>query len=157
MDRARDAFRAMNLNTVEYPVYWNAIEPEEASSTSPVSTRFSAGVRSQGLRAVLLWFAPGEWRHGLEPQLGQVRSQPLPQGAGPRRKPIRVLSPHSRATLEADKKAYTTMMKHLREMDETDRTVIMMQWRTNRDCWAVPATTRRKPTSCSAARFPRSW
>jgi hypothetical protein len=38
-----------------------------------------------------------------------------------------VLSPHSRATLEADQKAYTTMMKHLREMDEADRTVIMMQ------------------------------
>jgi len=38
-----------------------------------------------------------------------------------------VLSPHSRATLEADKKAYVAMMTHLRQVDEADRTVIMMQ------------------------------
>jgi hypothetical protein len=29
--------------------------------------------------------------------------------------------------LEADKKAYTTMMRHLKEIDEAGRTVILMQ------------------------------
>ena len=29
MERSWGRFKAMNLNTVEYPVYWNAIEPEE--------------------------------------------------------------------------------------------------------------------------------
>jgi hypothetical protein len=42
-------------------------------------------------------------------------------------KPIRVLSPMSKTNLEADKKAYSAMMKHLREIDETERTAIMMQ------------------------------
>ena len=62
MDRARDAFRAMNLNTVEYPVYWNVIEPEEGKFDFSGFDQILRGVRSQGLRAVLLWF--GTWKNG---------------------------------------------------------------------------------------------
>src|SRR5271157_684498 len=29
MERAWPSFKAMNLNTVEYPVYWNVVEPVE--------------------------------------------------------------------------------------------------------------------------------
>ena len=128
MDRARDAFRAMNLNTVEYPVYWNVIEPEEGKFDFSGFDQILRGVRSQGLRAVLLWF--GTWENGaMDWSPNWVKSDPsrFPRVLDRGGRPIRVLSPHSRATLEADKKAYTTMMKHLREMDETDRTVIMMQ------------------------------
>ena len=128
MDRARDAFRAMNLNTVEYPVYWNVIEPEEGKFDFSSFDQILRGVRSQGLRAVLLWF--GTWKNGaMDWSPNWVKSDPsrFPRVLDRGGRPIRVLSPHSRATLEADKKAYTTMMKHLREMDETDRTVIMMQ------------------------------
>src|ERR1035437_4136670 len=32
MERAWPALKAMNLNTVEYPVYWNVVEPEEPSA-----------------------------------------------------------------------------------------------------------------------------
>jgi hypothetical protein len=128
MDRARDAFRAMNLNTVEYPVYWNVIEPEEGKFDFSGFDQILRGVRSQGLRAVLLWF--GTWKNGaMDWSPNWVKSDPsrFPRVLDRGGRPIRVLSPHSRATLEADKKAYTTMMKHLREMDEADRTVIMMQ------------------------------
>jgi hypothetical protein len=128
MDRARDAFRAMNLNTVEYPVYWNVIEAEEGKFDFSGFDQILRGVRSQGLRAVLLWF--GTWKNGaMDWSPNWVKSDPsrFPRVLDRGGRPIRVLSPHSRATLEADKKAYTTMMKHLREMDETDRTVIMMQ------------------------------
>jgi hypothetical protein len=128
MDRARDAFRAMNLNAVEYPVYWNVIEPEEGKFDFSGFDQILRGVRSQGLRAVLLWF--GTWKNGaMDWSPNWVKSDPsrFPRVLDRGGRPIRVLSPHSRATLEADKKAYTTMMKHLREMDEADRTVIMMQ------------------------------
>jgi hypothetical protein len=37
------------------------------------------------------------------------------------------LSPHGAATLEADRKAFGALMKHLREIDENDRTVILVQ------------------------------
>ena len=128
MDRARDAFRAMNLNTVEYPVYWNVVEPEEGKFDFSGFDQILHGVRSQGLRAVLLWF--GTWKNGAmdwSPNWVKANPSRFPRVLDRGGRPIRVLSPYSRATLEADKKAYTTMMKHLREMDEADRTVIMMQ------------------------------
>ena len=128
MERARDSFRAMNLNTVEYPVYWNVIEPQEGKFDFSGFDQILRGIRSQGLRADILWF--GTWKNGaMDWSPNWVKSDPsrflrVLDRAG---KPIRVLSPHSRATLEADRKAYTAMMKHLREIDEADRTVIMMQ------------------------------
>ena len=42
-------------------------------------------------------------------------------------RPIRVLSPHGRATLEADRRAYRELVKHLKEIDGKDQTVILMQ------------------------------
>ena len=42
-------------------------------------------------------------------------------------RPIRVLSPHSAATLDADRRAYSALMKHIKEIDGNDHTVILMQ------------------------------
>ena len=128
MERASGAFRAMSLNTVEYPVYWNVIEPEEGKFDFSGFDQILRGLRSQGLRAVILWF--GTWKNGaMDWSPNWVKADPsrfarvLDRGG----QPIRVLSPHSGANLEADKKAYTAMMKHLRDVDEADRTVILMQ------------------------------
>ena len=76
----------------------------------------------------LLWF--GTWKNGaMDWTPNWVKSDPkrFPRVIDRSGSPIRVLSPHSRTTLEADKKAYVTMMKHLREVDEAYRTVILMQ------------------------------
>src|ERR1039457_1508492 len=128
MERARDSFRAMNLNTVEYPVYWNVIEPVEGRFDFTGFDQILRGIRAQGLRAVILWF--GTWKNGaMDWTPNWVKADParFPRVIGPGGKPIRVLSPHSRADLEADRKAYVGMMRHLREIDEADRTVIMVQ------------------------------
>ena len=62
MERAWPTFRAMNLNTVEYPVYWNVIEPEEGRFDFADFDRILKGLRSQGFRADVLWF--GTWKNG---------------------------------------------------------------------------------------------
>lgn len=56
MERAQPTFRAMNLNTVEYPVYWNAIETEEGKFDFSGFDQILRGIRAQDLRAVILWF-----------------------------------------------------------------------------------------------------
>ena len=128
MEQAWPGFKAMNLNTVEYPVYWNVIEPEDGRFDFSGFDRILTGLRSQGLRAILLWF--GTWKNGaMDWAPNWVKADPkrfarvIDSGGHP----IRSLSPMSKVTLAADRKAYATMMKHLREVDEADRTAILVQ------------------------------
>jgi len=128
MERAWPKFKAMNANTVEYPVYWNVIEAEEGRFDFTAFDQILRSTRAQGLRAVLLWF--GTWKNGaMDWTPNWVKSNParFPRVIDSGGHPIRVLSPNAPANLEADRKAYIAMMKHLREIDEADRTVIMMQ------------------------------
>lgn len=128
MQRAWPTFKAMNLNTVEYPVYWNVIEPVEGKFDFTAFDQILHGLRAQGLRAMILWF--GTWKNGaMDWSPNWVKADPkrFPRVLDSGGRPIRVLSPHSRTTLEADKRAYLAMMKHLREIDEAERTVIMSQ------------------------------
>jgi len=128
MERAWPKLKAMNANTVEYPVYWNEIEREEGKFDFSDFDQILQRARAQGLRVVLLWF--GTWKNGAmdwAPNWVKSDVTRFPRVLDSGGKPIRVLSPHSRATLEADKKAYMAMMTHLRQVDEADRTVILMQ------------------------------
>ena len=128
MERAWPGFKAMNLNTVEYPVYWNVIEPEEGRFDFSAFDRILTGLRSQGLRAIVLWF--GSWKNGaMDWAPNWVKADPkrFPRVIDNGGHPIRSLSPMSKVTMEADRKAYVAMMKHLRELDEADRTAIMVQ------------------------------
>ena len=128
MERAWPKLKAMNANTVEYPVYWNEIEREEGQFDFRDFDQILRRARAEGFRVVMLWF--GTWKNGAmdwAPNWVKSDVKRFPRVLDSGGKPIRVLSPHSRATLEADKKAYVAMMTHLRQVDEADRTVIMMQ------------------------------
>jgi len=128
MERAWPKLKAMNANTVEYPVYWNEIEPQEGKFDFGDFDRILLRARNEGLRVVMLWF--GTWKNGAmdwAPNWVKSNLTRFPRVINSGGKPIRVLSPHSPANLEADRKAYTTMMKHIKEMDEAYRTIIMMQ------------------------------
>jgi hypothetical protein len=128
MERAWPKLKAMNANVVEYPVYWNVIEPEEGKFDFGDFDTILRGARAQGLRVDMLWF--GTWKNGAmdwAPNWVKSDLKRFPRVIDRGGNPIRVLSPHSPATLEADKKAYVTMVKHLREIDEAERTVILMQ------------------------------
>jgi len=128
MERSWSKFKAMSLNTVEYPVYWNEIEREEGKFDFRDFDQILRRARAQGFRVVMLWF--GTWKNGAmdwAPNWVKSDVKRFPRVLDSGGKPIRVLSPHAKATLEADKKAYVAMMTHLRQVDEADRTVIMMQ------------------------------
>ena len=128
MERAWPKLKGMHCNTVEYPVYWNEIEPQEGKFDFRDFDRILLRARAEGFRVVMLWF--GTWKNGAmdwAPNWVKSDLARFPRVLDSGGKPIRVLSPHSKATLNADKKAYVAMMTHLRQVDETDRTVIMMQ------------------------------
>jgi hypothetical protein len=128
MERSWSKFKAMSMNTVEYPVYWNEIEREEGKFDFADFDQILRRARAQGFRVVMLWF--GTWKNGAmdwAPNWVKSDVKRFPRVLDSGGKPIRVLSPHAKTTLEADKKAYVAMMTHLRQVDEADRTVIMMQ------------------------------
>lgn len=128
MKRAWPKLKAFHANTVEFPVYWEAIEPEPGRFDFTALDQIIRAARAQGLRAVLLWF--GTWKNGTMDYVpAWVKSDPVrfPRVLDAAGKPMRVLSPHSPANLEADRKAFTAFMKHVREIDETHHTVIIVQ------------------------------
>ena len=128
MERAWPKLRAMHANAIEYPVYWNEIEPREGRFEFGDFDQILRRARSQGVRVVMLWF--GTWKNGAmdwAPNWVKSDTTRFPRVIDSGGKPIRVLSPHSKNTLDADRKAYVAMMRHLKEVDEADRTVIMMQ------------------------------
>ena len=127
-------FKAANLshsNTVEFPIYWDEVEPEEGKfNFKSVDTLLSIARRYK-VKLILLWFAT--WYCGnmdyappwmkINPQrYKRVMSPILPDG-----KDVWVLSSHCKANLEADKQAFNALCKYLKVKDSTKHTVIGIQ------------------------------
>ena len=121
-------FKSYNANTIEFPVHWGYIEPQEGEFDFAAFDQILRDIRAHALRAIVLWF--GTWKGGDDTFLPDwVRSNPkrFPHALDEGGKALRTLSPHGATTLEADRKAFTALMKHIREIDENDRTVILVQ------------------------------
>ena len=55
--------RAMNLNTVVAPVYWELLEPREGQFDFTQVDSLIAQARANDMRLVLLWF--GSWKNSM--------------------------------------------------------------------------------------------
>jgi len=122
------ALEAAHVNTVEAPVYWELMEPEKGKFDFANVDLLVEGARAHHLRLVLLWF--GTWKNGQAhyvPAWMKRDTKMYPRVIGARGKMLDVMSPNSSANLEADKSAYAALMRHLREVDGTEHTVILMQ------------------------------
>jgi hypothetical protein len=121
-------FKSYHANTIEFPVHWGYIEPEEGRFDFAAFDQIIRDIRAHDLRAVVLWF--GTWKGGDDTfQPDWVRSNPtrFPHALDDDGKALGTLSPHGAATMEADRRAFAALMKHIREIDERDRTVILVQ------------------------------
>ena len=119
---------AMHFNTVLAPAYWQLIEPREGDFDFTTVDGLVHGARKHNVKLVLLWF--GTWKNSMSSYVpGWVKRD---QGRFPRvtksdGSSEEILSALSSNTLEADSKAFAALMKHLREIDSFDRTVITIQ------------------------------
>jgi hypothetical protein len=120
--------REMHCNTAEVPVYWEEMEPQEGSFNFATVDGIVEGARANGFRLVLLWF--GTWKNGkMDYAPAWVKENParFPRMLDETGRPVRVLSPHSENNLNADARAFSALMTHLREIDGERHTVIMVQ------------------------------
>lgn len=118
----------LHANTVEAPVYWEQMEPQEGKFNWDNVDAVVRGAREHNLHVVLLWF--GTWKNGnmhYVPQWVKTDTRRFPRVIRADGEPIDVLSASGRATLQADKTAFVALMRHLKALDETERTILMAQ------------------------------
>ena len=123
-----ESMAALHANTVEAPVYWEQFEPEPGKFDFTNVDAIISGARTHNLHVVLLWF--GTWKNGnmhYVPTWVKTDTVKFPRVIRADGEPIDVLSPLSRSTLEADKAAFSALMRHLSQTDEDQHTVLLIQ------------------------------
>jgi beta-galactosidase GanA len=109
---------AMHLNTIEVPVYWEDVEPQEGRFKFDTFDSIIRMAREHHFRLVMLWF--GTWKNGTmdyAPAWVKSDTKRFPRMIDDGGHPVRVLSPLSETNLNADRTAYSHVMAHLKQVD----------------------------------------
>ena len=118
----------LNVNTVLAGLNWELIEPEEGRFDFTLVDGLIQGARRNNLRLVFLWF--GSWKNGMSsyvPLWVKKNFQRFPRVQIAKGEKIEVLSPFAEANWKADADAFAALMRHIREVDGRDSTVLMIQ------------------------------
>ena len=118
----------LNLNTVLMPVYWELIEPTEGKFDFTLVDGLIQDARKNKLRLVPLWFA--SWKNSMSsyaPAWVKTNQRRFPRSQDRNGSGMEILSPFSKENVDADARAFAAFMRHLREVDGNDHTVIMIQ------------------------------
>ena len=118
---------ALGLNTVVTPLSWELVEPKEGAYDFALVDGLLAQARQEHQRIVFLWLA--SWKNGMSsyaPVWVKQDTQRFPRVVQ-HGSEIEILSPMSSATQQADARALTALMQHIKQVDAQDQTVLMMQ------------------------------
>ena len=116
------------VNTVLAVVSWEQTEPEEGKFDFTVVDNLLADARAHDMKLMILWF--GSWKNGITsyiPTWVKKDTKRFPLAHTPEGKPLPILTTLGENTREADGKAFAAMMRHLKEVDAKEQTVIMIQ------------------------------
>ncbi|HWG20186.1 MAG TPA: DUF5597 domain-containing protein [Terracidiphilus sp.] len=117
----------MGLNTVVTPLSWELVEPREGTYDFALVDGLLDQARAAHERVVFLWLAT--WKNGMSsyaPVWVKQDTKRFPRVVA-QGKEVEILSPLSEATQQADGRAFAALMRHIKEMDSRDHTVVMMQ------------------------------
>jgi len=131
------AVKALHANTVEMPVYWEQFEPRPGELDYTLVDAMVNQCRKNDLRLVLLWFAT--WKNGSGhywPSWMKQYPARYPRMLDTKGRPVDSPSPFAKETLDADKRAFVALMRHLKKIDP-QRTVIMVQVENEAGTWGA--------------------
>jgi len=121
------ALEYMHVNTVEIAVYWQDFEPQPGKYDYAVIDRLLEAARQHNVRLVPLWF--GSYKNGhphYMPDWMKLDPVRYPHALDKKGQAVDSPSPFATASLDLDKRAFSALLAHLKEVDP-QRTVIMVQ------------------------------
>jgi hypothetical protein len=118
---------ATGLNTVVTPLSWELIEPAEGKYDFTLVDGLLDQARQAHQHIVFLWLA--SWKNGMSsyaPVWVKDDSRRFTRVVEHGNE-VEILSPLCQATREADARAYAALMRHIKQVDASQHTVLMMQ------------------------------
>jgi hypothetical protein len=119
---------ALNLNSVIASLSWELVEPEQGKFDFTLLDGLIQGARRHHLRLVFIWFAT--WKNGdaaYVPAWVKTNWTRFPRCQHRPGINTTQLTALSEENMNADAKAFAAVMRHIKEVDAQQHTVLMMQ------------------------------
>jgi hypothetical protein len=119
--------QSLNVNTVLATISWEQFEPEEGVYDYQLLDYLISNAEKNNLKMVVVWFA--SWKNGQSsyaPSWVKENTGRFPRVKTEKGKLIETLSVFSEATMKADAKSFSRLLKRIKEVDKNN-TVIMVQ------------------------------
>ena len=120
--------KALNYNTILAAVTWEMIEPQEGTFDFSSVDHLIKSAREYDMKLVILWFA--SWKNAAStyiPTWVKTDYKRFPRAEEGSGRPLEILSTFSDNNMKADAKAFAALMRHIKQVDAAQQTVIMMQ------------------------------
>jgi hypothetical protein len=128
IDRSIAAVKLYGGNTLETPIYWYQVEPEEGVYDFSMLEQLLQRVRNAGLYLVPLWF--GFSKNAENTYMPDwVKADPVrfKWTIGPDGATRANMSPHDNAVYEADARCFARLMQQIRRLDGDTGTILTVQ------------------------------